>query len=40
MIAQKFYGGLNTDLRGARLNVYVESDDRVDLDGNKRLGTL
>ena len=40
VIAQKFYGGLNTDLRGARLNVYVESDDRVDLDGNKRLGTL
>ena len=40
VIAQKSYGGLNTDLRGARLNVYVESDDRVDLDGNKRLGTL
>lgn len=40
VIAQKFYGGLNTGLRGARLNVYVESDDRVDLDGNKRLGTL
>ena len=28
VIAQKSYRGLNTDLRGARLDVYVESDDR------------
>ena len=27
VIAQKSYGGLNTDLREARLDVYVESDD-------------
>ena len=26
VIAQKSYGGLNTDLRGARLDVYVENE--------------
>ena len=32
VIAQKSYGGLNTDLRGARLDVYVESDDSAEID--------
>ena len=32
VIAQKSYGGLNTDLRGARLDVYVESDDSDEID--------
>ena len=31
VIAQKSYGGLNTDLRGARLDVYVESDDSAEI---------
>lgn len=30
VIAQKSYGGLNTDLREARLDVYVESDDSAE----------
>ena len=33
VIAQKSYGGLNTDLRGARLDVYVESDDSAGRSG-------
>lgn len=32
VIAQKSYGELNTDLRGARLDVYVESDDSAEID--------
>ena len=32
VIAQKSDGGLNTDLRGARLDVYVESDDSAEID--------
>ena len=32
VIAQKSYGGLNTDLRGARLDVYVERDDSAEID--------
>ncbi len=35
MIAQKSYGGLNTDLRGARLDVYVESDDSAEIDASE-----
>ena len=27
VVAQKVYGGLNTDLRGARLDLYVEEND-------------
>ena len=32
VIAQISYVGLNTDLRGARLDVYVESDDSAEID--------
>ena len=32
VIAQKSYGGLNTDLRGARSDVYVESVDSAEID--------
>ena len=35
VIAQKSYGGLNTDLRGARLDVYVESDDSAEIDASE-----
>ena len=35
VIAQKSYGGLNTDLRGARLDVYVESDDSAEIDATE-----
>lgn len=35
VIAQKSYGGMNTDLRGARLDVYVESDDSVEIDAKE-----
>ena len=35
VIAQKSYGGLNTDLRGARLDVYVESDDSAEIDAKE-----
>ena len=35
MIVQKSYGGLNTDLRGARLDVYVESDDSAEIDASE-----
>lgn len=35
VIAQKSYGGLNTDLRGARLYVYVESDDSAEIDASE-----
>ena len=35
VIAQKSYGGLNTDLRGARLDVYVESDDSAKIDASE-----
>ena len=35
VIAQKSYRGLNTDLRGARLDVYVESDDSAEIDASE-----
>ena len=35
VIAQKSYGGLNTDLRGARLDVYVESEDSAEIDASE-----
>ena len=35
VIAQKSYEGLNTDLRGARLDVYVESDDSAEIDASE-----
>ena len=35
VIAQKSYGGLNADLRGARLDVYVESDDSAEIDASE-----
>ena len=35
VIAQKSYGGLNTDLRGARLDVYVESDGSAEIDASE-----
>ena len=35
VIVQKSYGGLNTDLRGARLDVYVESDDSAEIDASE-----
>ena len=35
VIAQKSYGGLNTNLRGARLDVYVESDDSAEIDASE-----
>ena len=35
VIAQKSYGGLNTDLRGARLDVYVECDDSAEIDASE-----
>lgn len=35
VIAQKSYGGLNTDLREARLDVYVESDDSAEIDAEE-----
>ncbi|MBS5516919.1 MAG: hypothetical protein KHX50_15410 [Roseburia intestinalis] len=35
VIAQKSHGGLNTDLRGARLDVYVESDDSAEIDASE-----
>ena len=35
VIAQKSYGELNTDLRGARLDVYVESDDSAEIDASE-----
>ena len=35
VIAQKSYRGLNTDLRGARLDVYVECDDSAEIDASE-----
>ena len=35
VIAQKSYGGLNTDLWGARLDVYVESDGSAEIDASE-----
>ena len=35
VIAQKSYEGLNTDLRGARLDVYVERDDSDEIDASE-----
>ena len=32
IVAQKVYGGMDTDLRGARLDLYVEENDRVKMD--------
>lgn len=35
IVAQKVYGGKNTDLRGARLDVYVEDEESVKIDSSE-----
>ena len=32
IVAQKVYGGMDTNLRGTRLDLYVEENDRVKMD--------
>ena len=39
VVAQKSYGGINTDLRGARLDVYVEDDDIAEI-GSETLSSV